>query len=230
MEITIPNIKGHEYYKQIDCPMAILEQHQQRLMDNINDLFYTEPNQLSIKNEICFIDNGILLFNRFNIFIGTDGKVYIKVMTVLDIDWFEKLNLIYESMSIITLHLSQYTEQLFYLSSANDVSYGLVNQIIMETIEAPIGKELVFNIHNPFEFGVFALTLILTKINNISFEYKLVALEKIHTMNSESVVSNILTSATLPQNDLTKFVHKLLYHGEIIKKCTQVSPQSKRTM
>lgn len=217
MKITIPTIKGHEYYKQIDCPMAILEQHQQRLMDNINDLFYTEPNQLSIKNEICFIDNGILLFNRFNIFIGTDGKVYIKVMTVLDIDWFEKLNLIYEVMPTITLHLSQYTEQLFYLSSSNDVSYGLVNQIITGTIEAPIGKELVFNIPNPFEFGIFALNLIMTKINNLSFEYKLVALEKIHTMNSESVITNILTAAILPQNELTKFIHKLLYHGQIIK-------------
>lgn len=220
------DIKPFEYYKQIDCPMPMLEKYQQNLVDNLTELFYTksyfddeesEEKSLILKNDICFIDNGILLFERFNIFIGVDGKVYIKVLTVLNLDWLEKLKIIQENISTITIHLCAYTEQLSKLGKSNDTPYSLFYDIVKQIKESELNKDLIFNIPNCFSFKVFALQLIVTKINNISFKYEIVALQKIHTINKSEIISSIIYEDTLSQFKITEFINKLLYYGEIIK-------------
>ena len=63
------SIKNYEYYRQLDCPMPILENIQNSITDKMDAIFNpnSKENLLLLNNDIMFVDNGIILFGRINL-------------------------------------------------------------------------------------------------------------------------------------------------------------------
>lgn len=208
-------------YKEINCPLPQIDKLREMITDNINSIFYpddcTDECQLAIKNEIVFIDNGILLFGRFNVFIGADGIGCVKVLTPIDIFWLEKLDKIYNNFQHIISQLTAYCELITIIGTASDCSYFVVENIILKCKNIVNGEKLVFALPSQIAYGFDRIELSINRMNNITFQYEIIGYKRMNTVVADSEMMYEIASSTFQLSRLTEFINKLYFNYEIIK-------------
>lgn len=210
-------VRDYKYYQQTDCPMACIEQVQNEIAEKLDILFYPEYKgaitQLLINNELMFVNNGIILFGRFNILVS-ESNYYLKVLTPLDTSWIERLKTVTDNIKLIVAIISPYIDLLKRMENVNDVPYSVVDSVYNEIYSMQnFGKELEFEIPVTFDIREFAdkfyngKCILKVKRENLnSFQYSV--------SYEHDDESSLLKEDTLQISMLRTFLNNLYYNGE----------------
>lgn len=216
-------IKDYKYYQQTDCPLPLIDKIQEEIADKLDCMFYPTfkgtgktDNQLLLKNELMFVNNGIILFGRFNIFV-VENNYYVKVLTPLDKFWLGIFKIIQDNIEIIVAVLSPYLETLRRFDNVDDIPYTIVDNTYNEIYNMNnLGKELSFVIPLTNRapeivelFHGFKCMLKATRESINTFRYKIV------TMRDDETCDELVKEDMLPVNMLRTFLNNLYYNGEL---------------
>lgn len=213
------SIKNYEYYRQLDCPMPILENIQNSITDKMDAIFNpdSKENLLLLNNDIMFVDNGIILFGRINLLL-IDSKIYIKLLTAIDEQWLDVLCTIKENIQVIKEILTPYIVNLQKYKNTNSIPYVYFDRVC-EKIEnlkpneedsfiIPVSENIPKIMEMYKDLACYLHIKRSSKMNILVYEIVL-QLSK----NSEK---EVISSGKVEITNIRMFLNSILYNGEIL--------------
>lgn len=237
MENTEINNCIHNSFKSMFVGLEGIQEAIEEVCEKLDILFYpgntkSDVNQIVVKDEIQFVNFGIVLFKKYEIVI-VDGKPRIRLNGTVSEDEISNLGesktlgIIVKNLNLIGEILQPYIEVISKNGSVFEEEYSAINGVVEKFVNMDPGKFFTINF-NPARMIPSINSLIGSCEGSITIEKNLIGepsftYEFVITKNDELSIPGfssrqlIFKEQTLPSNRFEEFILEFYKNGVLIE-------------